>query len=212
MVCNNDDKFLDDLFLRNKLSCNWAISNTNITYEFCWVIFEKYDKIYRVKLNLTEYVVMENVFKWIDSSILFPNNENFKTLNVKLQQSVKKSSGPSGRILCLKNGIGPHSAELGLSTSVFDKILSENYDYSTDILKGQYISNHVALEIFSFNNKDVKFSDKCEVLSFLSGKERRSNDLQNKTLYSRLTHLKKSNEKNWTRGKKGFKSFIGGTI
>ena len=91
----------------------------------------------------------------------------------------------------LKNGIGPHSAELGLSTSVFDKILNENYDYSTDILKGQYNSNHVALEIFRFNNKDVKFSDKCEVVSFLSGKERRSNDLQNETLYSRLTHLKK---------------------
>ena len=83
--------------------------------------------------------------------------KNLKTLNVKLQQSVK----------------------------------SENYDYSTDILKGQYISNHVALEIFRFSNKDVKFSDECEVLSFLSGKERRSNDLQNKTLYSRLTHLKK---------------------
>ena len=46
MACNNDDKFFDDLFLRNKLSCDWAISNTNITYEFCWVIFEKYDKIY----------------------------------------------------------------------------------------------------------------------------------------------------------------------
>ena len=139
--------------------------------------------------------------------------KNLKPLNVKLPQSVKKNCpDPVEEFYVLKNGIGPHSAELGLSNSVFDKILSENYDYSTDILKGQYISNHVVLEIFRFNNKDVKFSDKCEVLSFLSGKERRSNDLQNKTLYSRLTHLKKSNEKNWTRGKKGFKSFIGETI
>ena len=66
MAYNNDSKFFDDLFLRNKLSCNWAFSNTNITYEFSWVILQKYDKIYRDKLNLTEYFVMENVFKCIN--------------------------------------------------------------------------------------------------------------------------------------------------
>ena len=128
---------------------------------------KKYDKIHRDKLNLTAYVVMENVFKCIDSSILFPDSEEFKNFKRKVTAICKKNCpDPVEEFYVLKNGIGPHSAELGLSTSVFDKILSENYDYSTDILKGQYISNHVALEIFRFNNKDVKFSDKCEVLSF----------------------------------------------
>ena len=155
MACNNDDKFFDDLFLRNKLSCDWAISNTNITYEFCWVIFEKYDKIYRDKLNLTEYVVMENVFKCRDSSILLPKIETLKNFKRKVTAICKKNCPePVEEFYVLKNGIGPHSAQLWLSTSVFDKILSENYDYSTDILKGQYISNHVALEIFRFNNNN----------------------------------------------------------
>ena len=47
-------------------------------------------------------------------------------------------------------------------------------------------------ERFRYNNKDLdyQFSDKCKVLSFVSGKERGSDDLYNKTLFSRLTFLK----------------------
>ena len=58
-------------------------------------------------------------------------------------------------------------------------------------MKGECVSNKVALEIFRYNNKDLdyQFSDKCKVL-FLSGKERGSDDLYNKTLFSCLTFLK----------------------
>ena len=64
MASNSDEKFFEDLFLRNNLPSDNAISNSNITYEFCWLVFDKYDKIYRAKLDLPEHVVMENVFKW----------------------------------------------------------------------------------------------------------------------------------------------------
>ena len=78
----------------------------------------------------------------------------------------------------LKNDIGPNCAAIGLSIFVYDKILSENYDDSTHKLKGECVSNKVALEIFRYNNTDLdyQFSDKCKVLSFLSGKERGSDD------------------------------------
>ena len=70
MASNSDEKFFDDLFLRNTLPSDNAVSNSNITYEFCWLVFDKYDKIYRAKLDLPKHVVMENV----DSSIdLFGN-------------------------------------------------------------------------------------------------------------------------------------------
>ena len=98
--------------------------------------------------------------------------------------------------------------------SVFDKIVNGNYDYSTDQLKGKYISNNVALEIFRLTKKkiDYKFSDKVVVISFLSGKERSNDDTCNKTLFTRLNSLKKSNEKNCCARKRGFKDFLGETI
>ena len=42
---NNDDIFFEDLFFRNKLQYDW-VPNA-ITYGFCYVVFDKYDKIYR---------------------------------------------------------------------------------------------------------------------------------------------------------------------
>ena len=111
---------------------------------------------------------------------------NFKR---KVTSSTKKTCPDSvEEFYVLKNDIGPNSAAIGLSIFVFDKILSENYDDSTHKLKGECVTNKVALEIFRYNNKDLdyQYSDKCKVLSFLSGKE----SLCNKTLFSRLTFLK----------------------
>ena len=63
MTSSSDEKFSENLFLRNNLPSANAISNSNITYEFCWLVFDKYDKIYRAKLDLPVHIVMENVFK-----------------------------------------------------------------------------------------------------------------------------------------------------
>ena len=46
MASNSDEKFFEDLFLRNNSPSDNAISNSNRTYEFCWLVFDKYDKIY----------------------------------------------------------------------------------------------------------------------------------------------------------------------
>ena len=54
MASNSDEKFFEDLFLRNNLPLGNAISNSNITHEFCWLGFDKYDKLYRAKLDLPE--------------------------------------------------------------------------------------------------------------------------------------------------------------
>ena len=56
MASNNNEKFFEDLFLRNNLPSDNAISNSNITYEFCCLVFDNYDKIYRAKLDLPEHV------------------------------------------------------------------------------------------------------------------------------------------------------------
>ena len=119
------------------------------------MVFDKYNKIYRDKFNLTEHVVMENIFKCIDSSILFPNSEQFKNFKRKVTSKSKKNcSDTVEEFYLLKNDLGPNCAAIGLSISVFDKIVNGNYDYSTDQLKGKYISNNVALEIFRLNKKN----------------------------------------------------------
>ena len=84
MASNSDEKFFEDLYLRNNSPSGNAISNSNITYEFCWLVFDKYDKIYRAELDLPEYVVMKNVFKCIDPSILFPNSEKIRNFKRKV--------------------------------------------------------------------------------------------------------------------------------
>ena len=38
MASNSDEKCFEDIFLRNNWPCEWTISNSNITYEFCWVV------------------------------------------------------------------------------------------------------------------------------------------------------------------------------
>ena len=73
------------------------------------------------------------------------------------------------------------------------------------------MSNKVAFEIFRYNNKDLdyQFSDKCKVLSFLSGKKRGSDDWYNYTLFSRLTFLKrKAMRKNALHERKDLKILL----
>ena len=83
------------------------------------------------KLDLPEHVVMENVFKRIDPSILFPNSEKFRNFKRKVTSSTKKTCPDSvEEFYVLKNDIGPNCAAIGLSISVFD------YDDSTHQLKG----------------------------------------------------------------------------
>ena len=108
-----------------------------------------YDKIYRAKLDLPEHVVMENVFKCIDPSILFPNSEKFRNFKRKVTSSTKEKCPDSvEEFYVLKNDVGPNCEAIGLSIFVFDKYLSENYDDSTYKLKGECVSNRVALEKF----------------------------------------------------------------
>ena len=100
--------------MRNNLPSDDAISNSNITYEFCWLVFDKYDEIYRAKLDLPEHVVMENVF---------PNSVKFRNFKRKVTSSTKKKCHDSvEEFYALKNDIGPNCAAIGLSISVFDKI------------------------------------------------------------------------------------------
>ena len=126
-------------------------------------------------------------------SLYIPNSERFRNFKRKVTSSTKKTCPDSvEEFYLLKNDIGLNFAAIGLSIFVFEKFLSENYDDSTHKLKVECVSNKVALEIFRYNNEDwdYQFSDKCKVLSFLSGKERGSDDWYNYTLFSRLTFLK----------------------
>ena len=64
---------------------------------------------------------MENVFKSIDPSILFPNGEKFRTFKRQVTSSSKKKFPDSvEEFYVLKNDIGPNCAAIGLSVSVFD--------------------------------------------------------------------------------------------
>ena len=88
-------------------------------------------------LDLPGHVVMENVFKCIDPSIFFPNSETFRNFKRKFTSSSKNKCPDSvEEFYVLKNDIGPNCAAIGLSISVFDNILSDNYDDSTHKLKG----------------------------------------------------------------------------
>ena len=73
---------------------------------------------------------------------------NLKTLNVKLHPPDLVEEYYN-----CKNDIGPNSAAIGLTISIFDNILSETCDDLTQSLKGEYVTNKVALEIFKYNNK-----------------------------------------------------------
>ena len=113
------------------------------------VVFDKYDKIYRAKLNLPEYVVMGNVFKCRDSSICFPSYDKFKNFKRKVTATSKNNCPDLVEEFynCI-NDIGPNSAAIGLTISIFDNILSETYVDLTQSLKREYVTNKVALEIF----------------------------------------------------------------
>ena len=197
MASNDEDNFFEDLFLKNNLPHNWAIPNSKITYKFCCEVFDKYDKIYRAELNLSEKIVMENVFKCLDSSIYFPSGEKFKNFKRKVTGAKKNCSDFVEEFYVLKKAedIGPKCEAIGLSISTFKKIASEEYDNVTFEMKGKYtVSNCLALEIFSYtSSKGSKYqvNDKSNVLSFLSGRGRGS-DSYNKNLYSPLNKLLKN--------------------
>ena len=63
---------------------------------------------------------MENVFKCIDPSILFPNSDKFRNFKCKVTSIPKKKCPDSvEEFYVLKNDIGPNSAAIGLSIFVF---------------------------------------------------------------------------------------------
>ena len=88
-------------------------------------------------INLPEYVVMGNVFKCIDSSICFPSYDKFKNFKRKVTSTSKKNcSDLVEEFYNCKNDIGPNSAAISLTISIFDNILSETYDDLTQSMGG----------------------------------------------------------------------------
>ena len=67
---------------------------------------------------------MENVFKCIELSILFPNSKKFRNFKRNVTSSSEMKCPDSvEEFYVLKNDIGPNCAAIGLSVSVFDKIV-----------------------------------------------------------------------------------------
>ena len=182
---------LDNLFLKSVVPECWP-ANQKITYNICYQIIcnaENYTNEFQ-----SAYYIIKNALKCLDPNITFPLSGKYSNFKKNVSSNKRRESNEVIQQLYVsyeveyKEIVGDTCDRLGITTSIFDKIVNDCYSNDMLLLKGKVkIVNKIALEIFMYAEKRYKISISRKIFSYLCGA---SSNFSDNSLYMSFTNLK----------------------